>query len=578
MPGFESIQNMKKGFRHRSFFKTSPKEKLFLLIVLSTIAAIYFLTLSVNHNEAEDSLHYLSSISYGPLSEQFNPDHLLYNFINYIFFHLWRLLGYEGNAEFLAKFINIIAALSVLWLLYIIASKLKFPVFLKYFCIISVTFSYGFWWYSVECETYIIPIIFILLCFHRLILIRENFFNLANHLFLGAFNALAILFHKQHTLLVVIIFLGYILIFYENQKKITWKKFISMIIIYTAVCGFTVLLSYLLVAVFIQGYFKFNDIANWAMHLSAISEDIGWHIYDFPKGVIGFCRNFIGGHYIFYFSMFSELLKRTIPSSFTLKWEIFLIKDFSILKIIFLYVLTLTEFFLVLYIIFQIIKNRSLRLIRSSESDLSHLSSFMIIILAGYFLVYSLFNVFFTRPQILEVWISLGPIVFLILGLLTIPLIHKTRIRISLGIMLLCLFLINLFGSVLPQTDREHDYYYKLNSWLIENCKPGDLVVSGLDYFSDGYVRFYSGARIFSFIESGPTVEEKFREIVALYKPKKIYFTSIVYPPFKEYKGRRLDISSAEKLLSKLSKYFALVHSDSYQKIFLYKKDISDQL
>jgi hypothetical protein len=392
-----STQNIKKSFRHRSFFKTLTKEKLYIVAILSVIAAVYFLTLSVNHNEADDSLHFLYSISYCSLSDQFHPDHLLYNFINYTFFHLWRLFGYEGSAEFPVKLVNIIAALSVLWLLYVIASKLKFPVLLKYFCIISVAFSYGFWWYSVECETYIIPMIFILLCFHRLILIREDFFNVTNHLFLGAFNALAILFHKQHTLLVVIIFLGYILIFYENQKKIAWKKFMSMTIIYTAICGFIVLFSYLLVAVFIQGFINFNDIANWVMHLDAISKDFGWHIYDLPNAIIGFCRIFIGGHYIFYFSIFSELLQRTILT-YSLKWQIFLIKDFSILKIIFLYVLTLTEFFLALYMIFQIIKHRSLKLMRSYKSNLSCLRSFMIIILAGYFVIYSLFNVFFTPP------------------------------------------------------------------------------------------------------------------------------------------------------------------------------------
>jgi hypothetical protein len=143
-----------------------------------------------------------------------------------------------------------------------------------------------------------------------------------------------------------------------------------------------------------------------------------------------------------------------------------------------------------------------------------------------------------------------------------------------MGIMLLCLFLINLFGSVLPQTDREHDYWYKFNSWLIKNCKPGDLVVSCSDWVSDGYVKYYSGARVFSTIDSDQTLEKKFQEIISFYKPKKIYFTSTIYQPIEKYiDGNNFDNYYAGSFYSKSSKYLTLVHSDSYQKIFLYKKN-----
>ncbi len=571
MQGSGFIKNMNKSFSNRSFFSTSNKEKLYLVIVLSVIAAVYFLTSSVNHNEAEDSLCYLYKISYGSLSDQFHPEHLLYNFINYKFFQLWQLFGYKGNAEFTVKFVNIIAALSALWLLYVIASKLNFPVLLRYLCIISVAFSYGFWWYSVECETYIIPIVFVLLCLHRLILIHKDFFKLANHLFLGAFNAIAILFHKQHILLVIIIFLGYILIFYENRRRITWNKFTVIITMYTAICGFMVLFSYLIVAIFIKGLFNFNQIAIWVLHLDVVSSKLGWHISDLPKAIIGFCRIFIGGHYIFSFSIFSDLLQKIMPF-FWLEEEIFLIKDFSIFRSVSLYVLSIVVFLLTIYIIFQINKHRSLPLMRSSESDLSRLKFFIIIILSGYFVIYSLFNMFYV-PQNIEMWISLSPIVFLALGLLTIPIIHKTRNRISMGIILICLFLINLFGSVLPQTDPEHDYWHKFNSWLIKNCNAGDLVVSGSGTISDRYVKYYSGAEVFSTLYSDQSLEKEFQEIIASHKTKKIYFSSTVLHPIKEFTGDNFDNSYTTSFFSKSTKYLTLIHSDSYQKVFLYKSD-----
>ena len=72
----------------------------------------------MNHAEAEDSLHYLTAITYEGFSSQFHPNHLLYNPINYLFYHGWKLFGYQGAAELPAAILNIVAALATLALVY----------------------------------------------------------------------------------------------------------------------------------------------------------------------------------------------------------------------------------------------------------------------------------------------------------------------------------------------------------------------------------------------------------------------------------------------------------------------------
>ena len=178
----------------------------------------------------------------------------------------------------------------------------------------------------------------------------------------------------------------------------------------------------------------------------------------------------------------------------------------------------------------------------------------------------------FLAPWHNEGWISFGPISFLAFGLLAILIFHKTSIRISIGVILICLFFVNLFGSILPQTNLDNDYWYNFNSWLIKNCEPEDLVVTGSGRGSDGYVKYYTGATVFSTRKAEQNLEKKFQEIVDLREPKRVYFTSTVYQPLEEY-NNKYDNSHAKSFFSKLRKYLILVHSDSYQKIFLYNKD-----
>ncbi len=108
---------------------------------------------------------------------------------------------------------------------------------------------------------------------------------------------------------------------------------------------------------------------------------------------------------------------------------------------------------------------------------------------------------------------------------------------------------------------------------MIKNCNAGDLVVSGSGTISDRYVKYYSGAEVFSTLYSDQSLEKEFQEIIASHKTKKIYFSSTVLHPIKEFTGDNFDNSYTTSFFSKSTKYLTLIHSDSYQKVFLYKSD-----
>jgi hypothetical protein len=180
-----------------------------LLFALLVVAGLYLATLAVNHGEAEDSTWYADAITRGAPAYQFHPNHLLYNFANRVFFRGWQLLGYGGAAELPAKLLNVAAALAVLALVDSIARRACVSPRLRAVTLLAISSGFGFWWYSVEVETYVLPLVFVLLALRQLLVVAEDFEPLRGHIRLGIYVGLAILLHQQHLVLGLVILAGY---------------------------------------------------------------------------------------------------------------------------------------------------------------------------------------------------------------------------------------------------------------------------------------------------------------------------------------------------------------------------------
>ncbi|PKQ28288.1 MAG: hypothetical protein CVT63_03580 [Candidatus Anoxymicrobium japonicum] len=539
-----------------------------MLLPLLLVAGLYASTLSINHTEAEDSLWYLRAITYGTLEEQFHPNHLIYNAVNHLFYRGWQLLGYGDTAELPVKVLNISGGLIVLLLIYSLGVRAGLPRGLRYFAMLATAFSYGFWWYSVECETYILPIIFILLSVHRLLLIQQDFAPPRRHVLLGVFNALAILLHQQHLLLVGVVFIGYALIFFVGRRQITWGRFLSRFALYGIVGGGLTLGTYLAVASGVYHRTSLGEIGAWLSSGSqAGGYGYGLSLGSF-KAIIGFTRAFVGGHSFFALPGVTALIQRLVPN-YQLAEEVFLVKDFPPVKTVTLTALSLVFFVAAGLIIVHLIRRGTPRMIRF---DRDHATSrhFLLVLLAAYLTLYALFNVWYL-PESIEVWIALAPALTLSIAVLTVPVVRERRMPVYLGLALACLLAVNLWGSVLPQLDRAHDYWYQVNSWFIDNARPGDLVVSGAGYISDGYIAFYAHARVLSTVDAGRDLEHRFQRALTVYKPKRIFISSTVAAPPRNaaaLAGQENDFARA--LFDKLRPDLKPEETDIWQEIYSY--------
>lgn len=111
------------------------------------------------------------------------------------------------------------------------------------------------------------------------------------------------------------------------------------------------------------------------------------------------------------------------------------------------------------------------------------------------------------------------------------------------------------------------------NRWIIEQCGPGDLVISGAGYISDGYIMLHSGADNLGTWDETTELEQKFQDRVMSLQPKRIFFSSTILNPPHEMTSRfRMDGSYAREFFERHRKHLKLVHSDQWQDVYLYER------
>ena len=130
------------------------------------------MTLSQNQGVAEDALVYVLSVNRGWSFELFHPNHLLYNYVGWLGLEFASALGYQGDALFVMQVINAIAGGLCIAVLHSLSMRLIGDRTLSAIVCLACTGSYAFWWYSVEADTYVLPLLFVLIATRNVLQLR----------------------------------------------------------------------------------------------------------------------------------------------------------------------------------------------------------------------------------------------------------------------------------------------------------------------------------------------------------------------------------------------------------------------
>ncbi|MEN8219081.1 MAG: glycosyltransferase family 39 protein [Pseudomonadota bacterium] len=523
----------------------------FIWLILIAITSLFLITLAMNHSEAEDSVRYIYEVTKVPSTlSLYDPNHILFNSFNRVVYDLWLFLGYKGNAELPMQINNVIAGIVTLFLVYLIARRLEMTVYFSLLCLGMVSMSYGFWRYSVEAETYILPLPFILLSAHRLMIIAESRFEYRHFFLLGLFMAMATLFHQQHVLLIFIAPLA------MCCHPTNTGRLIRCLILFFGVSGAIIAAVYFPVAIFLAEQSELGEIIKWSQGKAVEGLWTPWAWTNPLKSIFGLLRSIWGTLFLFGFPWFEALMVKLFPLK-PLMEERLVAQSFSTWQLwLCLIMVAISSICAVILSVLAVIGYRR-------RTELNPRAIGFIIFSVPMLLIYAIFNTLW-EPLNIEFWIALLPFIYLVLMLF----IRVTPFAtIMSSIFVVALLIGNLLGSILPQTDRNTDYCYISNQYFMRHAQANDYIITGSGYMCSNYLYLYTDATLFDVTQIEGIRRDSSVRIwinrILNHQPGRVLISSTVFDPPNMSEINRRSYQKVIDALKQLRK--SQVYADDFQ-------------
>jgi hypothetical protein len=177
---------------------------------------LYVFTISGNLSIAHDTIYYVSRIDAGPTTDlafrtdgilrrdfSYHPHHLLYDGVAPVWVQLTRTASVASDSAYLVSLLNaVFGSLTLCVFHLILRSRLGLGRATSLAGTALPAFSFGFWFYSVCVEVYIIPTFFLSL---SLYLLTSSQVSVKRFGLVGFTHGLAVLFYQVHLLFLPVV-------------------------------------------------------------------------------------------------------------------------------------------------------------------------------------------------------------------------------------------------------------------------------------------------------------------------------------------------------------------------------------
>jgi hypothetical protein len=414
-----------------------------------------------------DSIYYYDEILTRP--DNLFPHHLLFTPFISRFSALLKLLGI--NSDLIAiSLVNTIAGSVILIIIYkILSENFKYTKTASRISVLICAFSFSFWFYNLNIETYHLPLVFV---FSSIYFLTREHRKKRDLYFSAVLGGIGVLFHQLHGLfgLTVVIFLAIS----------GFKKNLKQIIVFTIIFNFIWIAGYS-IAIYYLDLKSFAEVSRWFFLYH--HEMDGWSTFNstfFIAPLIGFLRSFVSINGLFINSTASEFMFGYFKYQ-NLEDDAYILRNIASFEFYIYIILLLTLAVLIIYVAvsnFSIIKQTFLKISNR-------------IILIIFFLIYSGFFIFWA-PVNLEFWIPQSLAFWIIFSAsFNNTYLNKKNILVAVGIIII-LFYVNFRYTIILTKDFDNDLYYSEVQKAKELLPPGSIIFYEHGWIIDKYYEIYA--------------------------------------------------------------------------------------
>ena len=455
-------------------------EGLAIWLALSVLNLILLVRVQ---NESDDSVWYLWYIERGHATELFNPYHLVASWIGWAGYNGVRLLGYDGGPLIPVQVINALfgaLGIAALWLLIRFATKTRLPAVAAAG---MLAVSYGYWAYSLGPDIYPFATAALIGALAGAYYATMNP-RAGTYFVFGLLGAVAVLGHNSNALFVLTVGGASLLLI---AREAGLRRAVELGLCYSAGVLLVVVPLYGAAIATVQASTP-AEAYDW-MTLYAQSGEWGnISASSVPKAIVGAGRALIGGHFLFSLDAVREWAEDTSGGK-SLREEVYLVRDFprAASYLLIVPIIAIAGALIVLGANW-IARGRALE----------HGPRTLAVLCVGWLVPVVVFA-FWWEPINLEFWMAAWvPLIIL----LALPLAASTgdrdrRIDVTVvGVLLASLFVVNFYGSILPQLSQENDYWRERIAWYEQNATEDDLILSN-NHLESYYLRYFTDAEVF---------------------------------------------------------------------------------
>ncbi|MDQ3929194.1 MAG: glycosyltransferase family 39 protein, partial [Chloroflexota bacterium] len=228
-----------------------------LPLLVSLIAFVVFM-LTATGFHTYDGISYVRDIG-KPLAALFLPHHLVYEPTLLAMLNLWRAVGYTGYADVPGEMLSSLAGAGGLGLFFAISRRCTGSNPISILTTLALALTYGYWFYSVEVDIYVLPLFF-LLATAWLYLQALSHKRLPAYIFvfMGIAHAVGVLYHQAALLAAPAFALGIVLLPGNVAEKV------RRVLLYGGALGLVVAPAYYIGGVVIAGQDSPEKFMRWA--------------------------------------------------------------------------------------------------------------------------------------------------------------------------------------------------------------------------------------------------------------------------------------------------------------------------